>query len=153
MTPQKELKLAYILAAIMLVVGVVSYGAVPAKTPDVPVRIMFKVVAGNVLFDHNTHTVETGYGLSCRDCHHHPEEEDDEEEQAFRACGDCHQLPKKGETTPQFCSECHEPEDIEDVEITKKSDAFHSQCEECHKDVGIGPIEDDARCTWCHFMK
>ena len=150
MAPQKELKLAYILAVILLVVGVVSYAAAPAKTPDEPVRMMFKVVAGNVLFDHKTHTVETGYGLACIDCHHHRAEDD--EEQPFLACGYCHQIPKEGEALPQSCVECHEPDEIEDTEMIKRADAFHSQCEECHKDAGIGPVKDEERCTWCHFM-
>jgi len=108
MTPQKELKLAYSLAIILLVVGVISYATAPAKTPDEPVRMMFKVVAGNVLFDHKTHTVETGYGLACIDCHHHRAE--DEEEEPFLACGYCHQIPKEGEALPQSCVECHEPD-------------------------------------------
>jgi hypothetical protein len=53
---------------------------------------------------------------------------------------------------PQACSECHEPEDIEDGEWPKRADAFHLRCEECHKDAGIGPEKDEERCTWCHFM-
>jgi hypothetical protein len=148
MTSKKELKLAYGLAIILLVLGVISYAAFPAKTPEEPVRIMYKIVAGKVLFDHKTHTSESGYGLSCNDCHHHPEDEDE----SLRACGDCHQIPAEGEAAPQACNDCHEPDEIEDTEITKRADAFHSQCEECHKESDIGPIEDDARCSWCHFM-
>jgi len=151
MTPKKELQVATWLVIILLVVGVIGYAADPIKAPEEPVRIMFKVVAGNVLFDHKIHTSETGYGLACFDCHHHPEDPEDEKE-AYRACGDCHQVPPEGETFPQTCSECHELEDIEDIEVTKRSDAFHSQCEECHKDGGIGPAKDEDRCTWCHFM-
>lgn len=151
MTPKKELQVATWLAAILLVVSVICYAAAPVKAPDEPVRTMFKVVAGNVLFDHETHRSEAGYGLACFDCHHHPEDPDDEKE-ALVACGECHQLPKEGEMFPQRCSECHEPEDIEDTEITKRSDAFHAQCEECHKDSDIGPVKDDDRCQWCHFM-
>ena len=148
MTPKKELKVATWLAVILLVVGVIGYAAAPVKTPKEPVRIMFKVVAGNVLFDHKTHAVETGYGLACFDCHHHPEDEED----ALLACGDCHQPPKEGEMFPQTCFECHELEDIEDTEVPKRSDAFHTQCDECHKDGGIGPVKDEDRCNWCHFM-
>ena len=129
--------------------GVISYAAAPAKTPDEPVRIMFKVVAGKVLFDHKTHAADSGYGLACGDCHHHPEED---EEQALISCGDCHQTPKEGEALPQSCEECHEPDEIEDTEMMKRADAFHSQCETCHKDGGIGPEKDEDRCAWCHFM-
>ena len=39
MTPPKELKLAYSLAIVLLIVGVISYAASPAKTPDQPIRI------------------------------------------------------------------------------------------------------------------
>ena len=148
MTSKKELKLAYSLAIILLVVSVISYAAFPAKTPEEPVRIMYKVVAGKVLFDHKTHTSESGYGLSCIDCHHHPEDE----EESLRACGDCHQIPAEGDTAPKACYDCHEPDEIEDSEFTKRADAFHSKCEACHKESDIGPIEEDQRCGWCHFM-
>lgn len=144
MTPQKELKLAYSLAIILLVVGVISYAAFPAKMPEKPIRIMYKSVAGKVLFDHKTHDSEAGYGLSCSDCHHHPEDEDS----SLRACGDCHQAPAEGQEFPESCTECHEPDEIEDTEIIKKTDAFHSQCEECHQESGAGPQEN--RCSWCH---
>ena len=150
MAPQKELKLAYSLIVILFFVGVISYAASSVKTPDQPVRIMYKGIAGNVLFDHKTHTVETGYGLACIDCHHHRAEDD--EEQAFLACGYCHQIPEEGEVLPKSCVECHEPDEIEDTEMIKRADAFHSQCEECHKDAGIGPVKDEDRCAWCHFM-
>jgi hypothetical protein len=151
MTLKKELKMAYGLAIILLVVGVISYAAFPAKAPEEPVRVMYKVVAGKVLFEHKAHTAESGYGLSCSDCHHHPEDPEDEEE-SLLACGVCHQIPAEGEAFPQVCNECHEPDEIEDSEITKRADAFHSQCEECHKESDIGPVEDDERCSWCHFM-
>jgi hypothetical protein len=147
MTPQKELKLAYSLAAILLIVGFISYGAFPAKPPDEPIRIMYKTVAGKVLFDHKTHAAETGYALACQDCHHHPE---DDAEAALQPCGNCHQILPEGETLPATCLDCHEPEDIEDVEITKRSDAFHAQCESCHQEGGIGPVEQ--RCSWCHVL-
>ncbi len=151
MTPKKELQVATWLGAILLVVSVIGYAAAPVKSPDEPVRMMFKVVAGNVLFDHKSHTSETGYGLTCADCHHHPEDPEDEAE-ALVACGECHQAPKEGEMFPERCLDCHAPEDIEDTEVTKRSDAFHAQCEACHKEIGIGPVKDEDRCQWCHFM-
>ena len=126
MKSNKELQIAYGLAIILLVVGVLSYSAFSAKTPDQPVRLMFKCVAGKVLFDHKTHTAESGYGISCTDCHHNLEE---------------------GETKPQACRECHEPES-QDEDMPNKSDAFHSQCIDCHKEAGAGP----EKCASCHVM-
>jgi hypothetical protein len=151
MTPKKELQVATWLAAILLVVSVIGYAAAPVKNPDEPVRLMFKVVAGNVLFDHKAHASETGYGLACFDCHHHPEYPDDEAE-ALVACGECHQSPKEGEMFPESCLNCHASEDIEGTEVPNRSDAFHGQCETCHKESGIGPVKDEDRCQWCHFM-
>jgi hypothetical protein len=128
-----------------MIVGVIGYAAAPAKTPDQPIRIMYKTVAGKVLFDHKTHFVASGYGLACKDCHHHPE---DDEEAALVSCGSCHQIPPEGETVPKSCTDCHEPDEIEDTEILTRSDAFHKQCENCHQESGAGPVEN--RCNWCH---
>ena len=127
MRSQKELDLAYKLAAILFIVGVLSFAAFSAPTPEQPVRIMLKSVAGKVLFDHKTHTVEAGYGLDCSDCHHNlePGESDDVE-----ACGGC-----------------HEPE-TDDEDMLKRSDAFHGQCIGCHEDFESGPTE----CASCHVM-
>jgi len=149
MTLKKELKLAYCLAIILLVVGVISYAAFPAKAPEDPVRVMYKVVAGKVLFDPKTHTAESAYGLSCSDCHHHPEEPE-EDQTANVSCDICHQTLEKDQNWPESCLDCHEAEDLEESEMTKKSDAFHSQCESCHQEVEAGPEEE--RCNWCHVM-
>ncbi len=126
MTPQKELRLVYGLAIILLVVGVLSYAAFPAKAPEQPVRLMFKCLAGKVLFDHETHIAESGYGISCSDCHHNLEED---------------------ETDPQACGECHEPES-QDEDMPSRSDAFHTQCIDCHKEAEAGPD----KCELCHVM-
>jgi hypothetical protein len=144
MTSQKELQLAYGLIIVLFVVGVLSYAAFSAKTPDQPVRLLFKSVAGKVLFDHKTHTDDSGYGISCKDCHHHPEEG----EADFRACGECHKLPAEEETLPKFCADCHEPDEIEGTEMIKTADAFHAQCIDCHKANEAGPQE----CASCHVM-
>lgn len=144
MTSKKELQLAYGLVIVLFVVGVLSYAAFSAKTPDQPVRLMFKSVAGKVLFDHKTHTDDSGYGISCQDCHHHPEEDETD----FRACGECHSLPPEGETLSMSCADCHEPDEIEGTEMIKKGDAFHSQCIDCHKANEAGPEE----CASCHVM-
>ena len=121
MIPDKELKFAYLMAAVLLILGIFSYAAFPAKPPDQPVRLMFQCVAGKVLFDHKTHTSDTGYGLSCQDCHHHPA--DDEE--ALRACGDCHNQPPEGETLPQACGDCHEADEIEGSEVVVRLSLIH----------------------------
>ncbi|MGB9438764.1 MAG: cytochrome c3 family protein, partial [Desulfobacterales bacterium] len=86
-----ELKLAYGLAICLFFVGVLCYAAVPTGTPDQPVRLMFNVTAGKVLFDHSTHHADTGYGISCGDCHH--------------------TLGEDEYADAQSCSECHDPDE------------------------------------------
>lgn len=126
MVSKKELQMAYAVAIVLFIVGVVSYAAFPAKTPERPVRIMFQSIAGNVLFDHKTHMSSAGYGLSCRDCHHTLEE---------------------GETEASSCLQCHELES-EDPSMPKRSDAFHKQCIECHQQIEAGPRD----CNSCHVL-
>ena len=145
MTSKKQLQLAYGLAVVLFLVGIISYSAFSAKQPETPIRLMFQSAAGGVLFSHQAHTADAGYGIACKDCHHHPEEDDVD----LRACGECHRLPEKGEPAPKACSDCHEPDEVEDTEMMKRSDAFHSQCIECHKDIEAGP----QACGSCHFMK
>jgi len=146
MRSKKELKLAYGMAIALFIVGVVSYAytAFSAKPPELPVRIMYHSAAGKVLFDHKTHTADTGYGFSCYDCHHHPPDD----ESALRACGDCHNLPIETGQLPESCIECHDQDEIEGSEVSKRGDAFHFQCINCHKDAGAGP-ED---CNSCHVL-
>lgn len=130
MTAKKELQRAYALAIVLLVVGILSYAAFPAKTPEQPPRIMLKNVAGKVLFDHKTHTSVRGYGLSCLDCHHTDAED---------------------ETEPELCSEggCHEPKS-EDEDMLNRFDAFHLQCIGCHQEFEVSPLEE--QCELCHVM-
>ena len=123
---KKEQRFAYILAAVLLVGSVVCFAAFPGKTPDRPIRIMFQSVAGKVLFDHKTHTAESGYALSCADCHHTLE---------------------AGETEAQACLECHERQS-EDPDVPKRADAFHRQCINCHQEIEAGPTE----CNICHVL-
>ena len=129
MFTKKELRMAYALAVCLLVVGVASYAAFTPAAPEQPVRLMFKVTAGKVLFDHKTHTSEFGYGLSCIDCHHEIEDEEEEEASA--------------------CSECHDP-DEGDEEVPKLADAFHKQCAGCHEEYESGPTEQE--CAKCHVL-
>lgn len=126
MDRKKETYLAYALAAILLVVGVVSYAAYPTKAPEEPIRIVFKNIAGNVLFGHKEHTSDEGYGLKCTECHH--------------------EIEKEGEK-PSRCGECHEAEEGEGMGPLR-SDAFHKQCQGCHEDQGMGPVN----CSACHVL-
>lgn len=127
MFTKKELKFAYVVAACLLVVGAVSYAAYTEEEPEEPLRMMFKVVAGNVLFDHQTHTSEFGYGISCGDCHHTLSEDEYEDAES--------------------CSECHDL-DEGDEEVPKRADAFHQQCAGCHEDFEAGPFTEE--CSRCH---
>ncbi|MDM8524178.1 cytochrome c3 family protein [Desulfococcaceae bacterium HSG8] len=143
MGSNKELQLAYGLAVILLIVGIVSYAASSTEVPDEPVRLMFECATGKVLFDHKIHASE--YDLSCGSCHHHPE---DAEESL--ACRECHVLPADG-SAPESCADCHEPDDFEIEAIVKKSDVLHSQCIGCHEENdaevnGRGAEE----CSSCH---
>jgi len=114
--------IAYSLAGILFVMGIVCYAAFPPKTPDEPVRIMLQNTAGNVLFDHKVHASEDGYGLDCTDCHHMWEDDG---------------------SKPEACGECHEVEGEDPIE---RSEAFHMQCKGCHEDDGTAPVD----CSSCH---
>jgi hypothetical protein len=147
MTPKRELQIAYSLIIVLFFVGVISYAAFPAKTPDQPIRMMYKSVAGKALFDHKTHFADSGYAIACNECHHHPAEPDDPAE-ALLKCGYCHQTLEKGKNWPDSCLDCHEADELEDSKMMKKSDAIHAQCIECHKEAGSGPEE----CNSCHVL-
>ena len=120
-----EKKVAYIITAVLFIVGVVCYVAFPAKGPEEPVRIMFKSTAGKVRFTHKHHTSEEWYGFECTDCHHEYEGGEGE--------------------VPTACRECHY-EDSEEIPTT--SDAFHQQCIGCHEDMGTAPVD----CSQCHVL-
>lgn len=144
MFSKKELKLVYGVAVCLLVIGVISYAAFPLKAPEEPLRLMYTVMAGNVLFNHKIHSAADGYSLSCYDCHHHPPED----ESALMACGACHTPPAEGETVNQTCLDCHDESEVEDTEMLNRGDAFHDQCINCHKDFEAGPTE----CNGCHAL-
>jgi hypothetical protein len=144
MDSNKEMRIAYGLAIVLLFIGVVSYAAFSDNAPEEPIRLMYQTSAGKVLFQHKIHTVPSGYGASCYDCHHHPEED----EAALRSCGDCHGMGEDLAEVMETCIECHDEEEIEDTEMAKRSDAFHSQCIDCHKEFEAGPVE----CSGCHVM-
>ena len=145
MTSNKKLKIVYGIIIYLMLVGVLCYAAFPVKAPEEPIRLMYKVTAGKVLFDHQAHTSDTGYGLSCFDCHHHPADDD----AALVACGECHYSTEGAALPPEKCSDCHEVEEIKDAEILKRSDAFHKGCIMCHQDIEAGPVE----CSSCHVIQ
>jgi hypothetical protein len=117
-----ERTLVYSLLAILFVIGVVSYAAFGKKTPEEPIRIMLNSTAGNVVFDHKTHTSKDGYAYECIDCHHAWEE---------------------GEGKPLACGECHE---VDGEDSLRRSAVLHTQCIGCHEDFGMAPVE----CSACH---
>jgi hypothetical protein len=119
---RKERIVAYWIAIVLLVVGVVCYAAFPQKKPAEPIRIMLENTGGNVLFDHKGHASESGYGIECKSCHHELEEEG---------------------AKPQACGTCHEA----DSEV-KRPDAFHKQCKGCHEEDGTAPV----KCSGCHVL-
>jgi hypothetical protein len=122
MNKRSELKLAYTILVILLVVGVGAYVALPYRAPDNPVRKVFDNIGGKVIFDHKEHYAEDGYGYGCKECHH--------------------DIDKDGQK-PAACSSCHTKEPDEGP---KRSDAFHQQCIGCHKESGSGPVD----CAQCH---
>jgi len=143
MTAKNELQLAYGIAIVLLIIGILSFTAFSVKPPEEPVRIMFTPTAGKVLFTHKTHSELGGYGIDCYTCHHHPEYD----ESALRPCGDCHGQTQE-RTEPNTCRECHEEGELETENTPKRSDAFHDQCIGCHKENDAGPIE----CSECHVL-
>lgn len=144
MVSKKRLKVLYGLIIYLFLVGVLCYAAFPVKPPAEPIRIMYRVTAGNVLFDHQRHTAQDGYALSCFDCHHHPPYDD----ASLIACGECHTLLEGGEQPAETCLDCHDMDEIEDTPVPKRSDAFHASCIQCHQDFEAGPAE----CSACHVM-
>ncbi len=118
---KKGKMLASVVMVVMLVVGVTGYTMVQ-KTPETPIRLLYKTNAGKVIFDHKVHSME--YDISCTDCHHNYE---------------------KGGEMPSPCIECHF-KGAEDV--SPRATAFHSQCIDCHKGQEAGPV----KCGECHVM-
>ncbi len=138
---KKDVKLAYGIAVVLLVVGILSYTA--AKAPAEPLRKMFSGAAGKVLFDHKAHT--TDYDLACNTCHHHPP--DQAADADMLACSSCHVFPKDGKL-PETCNACHGEGEVSLEGMPAKTDALHKQCIGCHKDNSAGPVE----CAACHVM-
>ncbi len=144
MIPKQKMKLVYGLVIYLLVVGVLCYAAFPVSPPEEPIRIMYSVAAGKVLFDHYTHTSESAYGLSCWDCHHPANDE-----AALVACGSCHKSDGEEPQPSQECPDCQDGNEIEETQVLKRADAFHDQCIGCHQEFDAGPVE----CEACHVIR
>lgn len=141
---KKDLKLAYGFAAILLLVGLLSYTSFSASGPgesseDGPLRAVYHGTAGKVIFSHAVHAVD--YGLDCTACHHHPEDATE-----MYACAACHVFPKDG-SLPKTCYDCHGEDEVDLQGMPAKTDALHGQCIGCHKEYGAGPVE----CAECHM--
>lgn len=147
MTSKKHRKIMYGVAIHLLLISVICYAAFPVTAPDEPIRLMYQTNVGNVIFDHQTHAADTGFGLDCFDCHHHGEDED----LSIVACGQCHPVEPNEGQVPEYCLECHDSAEIEDAEDTpyteyaKRSKAIHRQCTQCHLEFGKGPLHDDEK--------
>ncbi|MFW5930742.1 MAG: cytochrome c3 family protein [Desulfosalsimonas sp.] len=163
MSVKKELKFAYGAALVCLVVGIVSYSIIQARSPEEPVRVFYDTTGENVLFDHMTHS--EGYGLECMDCHHKIAWEDGDNGDMEISCGSCHEedgsytqaLGDEGifdhdvhaEDYGLSCTECHHMYDDED------SGDAPQNCNACHADTGdedMPSLTDSyhQQCIECH---
>ena len=144
MTSPKQRKIVYGLDIYLFLMGLLCYGAFPAKQSEDPVRIAYRGGAtGKVIFAHNTHADPKQIGLDCADCHHHYLDQ----QETTLACSQCH-TPGDSEQLPETCNACHDPGDIEGTELPNKTDSLHGQCTTCHAEFDAGPLEAD--CSICH---
>lgn len=173
MPDKKNLKIAYAVAGICIVVAVIAYVAASAPgAEEMPVRVHFKATGTeNVLFGHAVHMED--YGNSCTDCHH---EFADTIGKMESSCGTCHESGVLGQ--PAFgeeglfdhegheydyglsCMECHHEMDDFGMDPGQCSechsapgemaDVAHETCIDCHNDMG-GPVEED--CSSCHMPR
>jgi hypothetical protein len=149
MTSNMHRKIMYGVAAMLLVVAVISYAAFPLTPPEEPLRIVYQSAAGSVLFDHQTHATSKGYALSCTDCHHLHFDYEIEPV----SCGLCHAPPRPGSVPPESCLDCHsDVAEFAEPDTLKRSDALHKQCIGCHEAFGKGPPGDAESCSQCHVM-
>ncbi len=100
MNENNNVKRAYALAVVLLIVGIICYakGGSGLEPGEEPVRKVYKGLAGDVLFDHQEHAYE--YESDCYVCHHHGDSAE------FMACDVCHkeETPKQ---VPAVCNDCH----------------------------------------------
>lgn len=174
MPDKKNLKTAYAVAGICIVVAVIAYAAASAIRAEEPVRVHFDVTGHeNVLFSHLDHL---DYNFSCTDCHHEfagtigkmeascstchisgelripAFDEDglfDHDTHSYDyglSCMDCHHEMDDFGMDPQRCSDCHEPGGYGMSQLTM-AEAAHQSCIDCHSAMG-GPVEEN--CSSCH---
>ena len=149
MTSNKHRMIMYAVAAMLLIVAVVSYAAFPKAAPEEPLRMVYPTNAGKVLFDHQAHATSRGYGLSCTDCHHLHFGEELEPV----SCSLCHHPVRDGKVPPESCLDCHsDAAEFENPETLKRPDAFHTQCIGCHEQFGKGPPSGAEGCAKCHVL-
>ncbi len=137
-----EVKLAYGMAVVLLIVGVICYAAGPAEEPEEPVRKVYRNMAGDVLFDHKAHTTES----DCYVCHHHGDSSE------FMSCNECHkdEMPK---TEPSVCKDCHPLSGNLYIHkehhrlLEDEPDAW--SCKDCHE-LKEGETPPPAACGECH---
>lgn len=121
----KDNRFAYALMVCLLIIGIVSYVYSSSQKVEIPNRIMFYNIGGNVFFSHKTHSSQDGYGLECHTCHHTWDEKD--------------------RSDPANCTTCHPKESETEL---KRADALHQQCKNCHEEVGNSPV----KCAECHIF-
>ncbi len=149
MISKKHRMIMYGVAIPLIFIAIVTYVAFPAEPPEQPIRRMYYTNAGRVLFDHQTHSSISGYGLACTDCHHLHQGEEIEPV----SCSLCHPPIEKGAKIPESCFDCHtDASDFENPDTLKRSDAFHKQCIGCHDEYGKGPQSGPKNCSKCHVL-
>jgi hypothetical protein len=138
MTTKKELQLAYRLAGILIVVGIFSYVAASfAEPPLPPLRVMYRSVTGNVLFEHKAHFSPGNYSVSCQDCHHDT-----------RTLEDYIQVDGKNRIASEAGMNLADAGKIEDIEVYTNKEEAHELCIGCHEEFEAGPVD----CKGCHVM-
>lgn len=138
MTPKKELQLAYAMAGILLVAGILfSIAASFAEPPMPPLRIMYPTVAGNVLFDHKAHFSPEDYSASCQDCHHD-----------LRAYEDYIRVEVEKRSISQTGANLADAGVTVNVKVFENGDEAHELCIGCHEEYEAGPVD----CQGCHVL-
>lgn len=154
---EPQLTKLFTVIILLLMIGTLSYISLAKENnakkdaqPEEPIRVLMKTKNGDVLFDHKIHTVKSGYGLSCIDCHHHT---NDEEEAFTYSCNDCHMQTEKDAPINPTCLDCHEEEEVEGAEINRQVDNSHlrGECIKCHAEYGKGPMNSKEDCKKCHM--
>lgn len=142
MGSKKDVKVACFIAVILFFVGVVCYAKYPVQQPDEPVRVVYKSLAGDVVFDHGQHAEN----YDCTVCHHHGETDE------FMACDKCHGA-KTPAVVPSVCAGCHPlSEDDQDAyaehHAVLEDEPGQWACKDCHQLGKDGQVP--VSCSQCH---